>query len=104
MRRLLGSICPGLGTRDPSSHGCWGRAAPRKLKTTCQPCPTVFGKSCFLVVISEDMEHEKGLQCLHTQLSRKMSATVECTAFYQTQRAVLKELQEEKVETISCLA
>jgi hypothetical protein len=64
----------------------------------------VSGETCFLEVISEDMEHEEGLQHLYTQLSRKMGASGECIAFNETQRAALKGIQDKKAETISRLA
>jgi hypothetical protein len=49
-------------------------------------------------------KHEEGLQHLYTQLSRKMGATGEFVAVYETQRAILMDLQNQKVETISWLA
>jgi hypothetical protein len=64
---------------------------------------SVSGESCFLEVMSEDMKHE-GLQCLYIQLSSKMGATAEFIAIYETHRAMLMELQDEKAETISWLA
>jgi hypothetical protein len=53
--------------------------------------------------MAEDREPEGGLH-LYTQLSRRMGAIEECIALYESQRAVLKEIEDEKVETISRLA
>jgi hypothetical protein len=53
--------------------------------------------------MAEDREPEGGLH-LYTQLSRRMGAIEECIVLHESQRAVLKETEEEKVETISRLA
>jgi hypothetical protein len=63
----------------------------------------VSAESCSLEVMAEDREPEGGLH-LYTQLSRRMGAIEECIALYESQRAVLKEIEDEKVETISRLA
>jgi hypothetical protein len=44
----------------------------------------------------ENREHVEELQQLYAQASKEMDTIRECIAFYQTQRSVLKELQEKE--------
>jgi hypothetical protein len=66
--RSLNTTCWCMAHQPSLPHTELEKEALGSMSRSC----SVSGKTCFLEVISEDQEHNEGLQYLYTQLSRKM--------------------------------